>query len=187
MRGVGELAELTGHQEHRLLADVHRVVADPLDAARDPASPAARPPGPSRCCRRRSPCARAPCSPRRSARRGRSASLRARRRGSANESIATRSICSARDPISTNASDQLRPESPPAPKSLVSFAMFTHWSAIRSRWRLMWRMASASRRSPGHWRLCGDQLPSTPRSIAMKWPVHFVVECDDRSSADAPS
>ncbi len=35
MRGVGELGELAGHEERRLLADVDRVVADALEAARD--------------------------------------------------------------------------------------------------------------------------------------------------------
>ena len=35
MRGVGELAELAGHQVGHLLADVDGVVADPLDTAGD--------------------------------------------------------------------------------------------------------------------------------------------------------
>src|SRR6266508_5488236 len=39
VRGVGELAELTGDQERHLLADVHRVVADPLDLPRHEVHP----------------------------------------------------------------------------------------------------------------------------------------------------
>ena len=40
-RGVGELAELAGHEVRDLLADVDGVVADPLDAARDDEHPQA--------------------------------------------------------------------------------------------------------------------------------------------------
>ncbi len=35
MRGIGELAELTGHEEGGLLADVHGVVSDALEAPSD--------------------------------------------------------------------------------------------------------------------------------------------------------
>ena len=100
----------------------------------------------------------------------------AARSRSASARIATPTISSARKPISSKLSSTCgRPRTWPA--SFVSFEMVTQRSAMRSRWRLLWRIASTRRRSTatGVCRASSDSTALLEREVTR---VDLVVERD---------